>query len=220
MALSRLTLLLMHLAAAHAQQHSDFNGVWRLHEVVPRYTLTTAEFAIGAERIGTLSRMPARFKADWDGVALVLDWAVAWRWANRASTIAGPSVSLAESFHDDSTDSFGTRVRPHSVSFDRTPTDTAKLFDSPEQNSGDHFINVQVLKDLPSSALTPLMGNFRKALGVDCQYCHNQTACDSEGKPTKKTARGMISMTRDLNRREFQGRSATCHRGKPVPLPE
>jgi len=128
-----------------------------------------------------------------------------------------------KSFHDDFSDAFKTRVRKHSADFDREPEDRGKVFELPEQNSSEHFRNVQVLKDVPASALTPLMGSFQSALGVDCQYCHNQSAYDSDERKTKNTARAMITMMADLNRREFQGRPAvtcaTCHRGKPTPVP-
>ena len=189
-----------------------------------RYTVNKVEFTLGTERTGTLQRMPARFKAAWDGNALVLDWAAVWPWGEQSEHHRWVMSDDGKSFHDDFTDTYKTRVRQHSATFDRASTDAAKFFDYPEQTSGDHFKNVQVLKDLPASALIPLMGTFQTVLGVDCTYCHNQTAYDSDEKQTKKTARRMISMTSDLNRREFEGRNAvtciTCHRGKSVPAPQ
>jgi len=84
---------------------ADFNGVWRLRGSSPpreslvrvsetrgtiklatfsqdgaRYTLTDAEFEIGGERSGTLQRMPATFKARWEGDALLLEWTTTWPW--------------------------------------------------------------------------------------------------------------------------------------------
>jgi hypothetical protein len=78
------------------------------------------------------------------------------------------------------------RACGHSLTFERAPADAVKVFDYPEQNSGDHFQNVQLLKELPSSALTPLMGTYQAALGVDCAFCHNQSAYESDEKTGKK----------------------------------
>ena len=238
-------LLLILLSTIQAQ-HADFNGVWRLRSTQPpaenlmlistkgdrismknfsqngsRYTLNEIEFAVGTERTGTLARMPAKFKATWEGSSLILEWATEWPWGEQSEHHRWTLSPDGKSFHDDSSDTFKTRVRQHSSDFDRAPAETAKFFDYPEQNSADHFKNVQVLKDLPSSALTPLMGTYQAALGVDCTFCHNQAAYDSDENPHKKTARKMISMTLDLNRREFQGNETivcfTCHRGKATP---
>ena len=228
------------------QEHPNFQGVWRLHdstsvsESLPsistngagltmktfsrganRYTLTEAEFVIGKERSGTLQRMPARFRASCDGSALVLEWSAIWPWGEQSEHHKMVMSEDGKSLLDDFTDTFKTRVRQHSATYDRAPSEAEKLFDYPEQNSGEHFKNVQVLKNLPASALTRLMGKIQTALGVDCTYCHNQPAYDSVEKPEKKMARKMISMTLDLNRREFQGRDTvtcfTCHRGKSTP---
>ena len=234
------------LPMANGQEHPGFQGVWKLHESTPsaesilwitlngadlkvrnysgskaRYTINDTEFTIGAERQGTLQRMPARFKANWEGDALVLDWAAVWPWGEQSEHHRWTLSADGRSFHDEFTDTFKTRVRPHSGTFDRAPDDAAKVFDSPEQTSGEHYKNIQLLKDLPASALTPLMGSYQSALGVDCTFCHNQAAYDSDEKPAKKMARKMITMTLDLNQREFAGREAitcaTCHRGKTSP---
>ena len=234
------------LLTARGQQGPDFHGVWRFRETTAsseyflllsesgthlslktfsrngtRYTLTEANFVVGREEKGTFQRMPAKFKASWDSGALVLDWAVEWPWGEQSEHHRWVLNEDGKSFHDDSTDTFKTRIRQHSSDFDRAPGDVAKLFEYPEQNSGEHFKNVQVLKDLPASAITPTMGTYQAALGVDCTHCHNQSAYDSDEKTIKQTARKMILMTAELNRREFRGRGAitcvTCHRGNLTP---
>ena len=66
--------------------------------------------------------------------------------------------------------------------------------------------NLQVLpKDIPREQLLQTMQAFTQALGVQCNYCHvqegrggrNDMAADE--KPTKKTARAMIVLAREIN---------------------
>jgi hypothetical protein len=250
--LALLIILPIPSARSQSQQqaHPDFTGIWRVRETTPpsenltmvstqddnlrlktfsqygtRYTLNDMEFKIGSpERTGTLAHMPARFKANWDDNALILEWTVVWPWGEQSEHHRWIMNPDGKGFRDDFSDTFKTRVRQHVSNFDRAPSDVSKFFAYPEQTSGEHFKNVQVLKDLPGSEMTPLMGRFQAALGAGCTHCHNQSAYDSDEKESKKTARRMISMTLDLNRREFQGRSVitcnTCHRGKPVPAVE
>ena len=103
----------------------------------------------------------------------------------------------------------------------------------------DSLINVQVFpKNTPVMDVIGQMRNFTGALGVRCQFCH----VGEEGKPletfdfasdkkkTKLTARQMMRMVQEVNRRldTIPERStppvtvvcATCHRGltRPVPL--
>ena len=106
--------------------------------------------------------------------------------------------------------------------------------------------NLQVLPpDTPQDEVLQLMQGFSAALGVQCTYCHVQTA-GSAGRgrggrgaaaafdyaaddlPQKKTARAMMRMVGDLNTtlttavgRELAASSRvgciTCHRGVVVP---
>jgi hypothetical protein len=73
------------------------------------------------------------------------------------------------------------------------------------------------------------------ALGVRCDYCHvedkaaNKFDYASDAKPEKDTARSMMRMTLELNKKYFgQGQPVigsssmlvtcyTCHHGDPVP---
>jgi tetratricopeptide (TPR) repeat protein len=95
--------------------------------------------------------------------------------------------------------------------------------------------NLQIIpKDTPRPQLLQQMQAIANALGVQCTYCHvmegrggrNDMAADE--KPTKKAARGMMLLTRDINARlpDAIGKAqdattrvgcATCHRGVPVP---
>ncbi|HEY1912135.1 MAG TPA: c-type cytochrome [Vicinamibacterales bacterium] len=95
--------------------------------------------------------------------------------------------------------------------------------------------NLQIFpKDTPRQQVVTTMQAFTQALGVQCNYCHvmegrggrNDMAADE--KPTKKAARGMMMLAREVNTKlpEAVGKSAdattrvgcvTCHRGVPIP---
>ena len=106
----------------------------------------------------------------------------------------------------------------------------------------DSLINVKVIpKSTPVMQVVGMMRNFAGALGVRCQYCH----IGEEGQPlaqfdfakdekrTKLTARQMMRMVEEINRRidtlphdhdqphdSLRVTCNTCHRGvaRPVPL--
>jgi hypothetical protein len=88
----------------------------------------------------------------------------------------------------------------------------------PPETAGHRFKNIQVLKDLPADQLLPTMRGFSEALGVRCGFCHvskpDHTGFELDDKPTKRTARKMILMVQDINKREtvIHGQ-ATCYMG-------
>lgn len=95
--------------------------------------------------------------------------------------------------------------------------------------------NLQIFpKDAPRQQVLQTMQAFTQALGVECNYCHvqegrggrNDMAADE--KPTKKAARGMMLLAREINEKlppavgkAAEGTTrvgcATCHRGVPIP---
>ena len=97
--------------------------------------------------------------------------------------------------------------------------------------------NLKVLpKDISHAELIALMGQFTRALGVRCSYCHvseqekpdakNRFALDD--KPAKNKARAMMEMTRDINQKylaqlasretpAINVQCVTCHRGVTEP---
>jgi photosynthetic reaction center cytochrome c subunit len=83
--------------------------------------------------------------------------------------------------------------------------------------AGDAYMNVQVLKDIPSDQLLPSMRYITVALGVSCDYCHEAKDFDSDDKPEKVTARKMMAMMLAINKDNFNGRREvtcyTCHHG-------
>ena len=95
--------------------------------------------------------------------------------------------------------------------------------------------NLQVLaKDIPRQQLLATMQGIASGLGVECNYCHvregaggrNDMAADD--KPTKKAARQMLLLVRDINTKvptavgktpeaSTRVECVTCHRGVPIP---
>jgi hypothetical protein len=94
--------------------------------------------------------------------------------------------------------------------------------------------NLKVLpSDISGEEIDKVMHGFEKQLGVPCGYCHEQA---SEGKeidyasdenPMKQTARFMISMTGDINKKYLAQLGdrryappitcGNCHRGQVEP---
>src|SRR5215469_17572958 len=85
--------------------------------------------------------------------------------------------------------------------------------------------NIKELKGMPNAQLIPVMNFMSASLGVSCDFCHvskdGQLDAAAEGKDEKNTARDMIRMVLDINRRDFKGEPQvscfTCHAGQAVP---
>ncbi|HZY62050.1 MAG TPA: c-type cytochrome [Edaphobacter sp.] len=94
--------------------------------------------------------------------------------------------------------------------------------------------NLQVLpKDISSKDLMATMRQFTGALGVHCNFCHEQNAQThrpdfaSDAKPEKAAARVMMRMTAEINAKYLtqlpdkggmmQVSCGTCHRGHSTP---
>lgn len=102
---------------------------------------------------------------------------------------------------------------------------------------GDKPVNLKVLpKDISDQQLNRIMDqDCSDGLGVTCDYCHVEKKgalpqdYASDAKPEKDTARSMMRMTLELNKKYFGktqpaiGDSTmlvtcyTCHHGRPVP---
>jgi photosynthetic reaction center cytochrome c subunit len=85
------------------------------------------------------------------------------------------------------------------------------------KTAGQVFKNVEVLTDVPADQLMPSMRYITFALGVRCDYCHRQDQFESDEKPAKKRARGMMKMMFRIDNTYFSGDRAvtcyTCHHG-------
>jgi photosynthetic reaction center cytochrome c subunit len=93
---------------------------------------------------------------------------------------------------------------------------------SAQKTAGEFYMNVQVLKNIPSDQLTPAMRYITAALGVECEYCHDTKNFRSDEKAHKVTARKMMTMMFAIDQDNFNGRREvtcyTCHRGAAHPL--
>jgi hypothetical protein len=114
---------------------------------------------------------------------------------------------------------------------------TVFILDIAATGLGDKPVNLKVLpKNISDSLLNKIMvEDCGDALGVNCDYCHvankaaNTVDYASDAKPEKDTARSMMRMTLELNRKYFGQAKAslgdanlyitcyTCHHGNPVP---
>ncbi len=101
----------------------------------------------------------------------------------------------------------------------------------------EEFTNLQVLpRDIAQQELIGTMRGFALGLGVRCEHCHvgepgaplSSFDFAADDKPTKRTARVMLQMTRTINNEHLDGvvdelrtglevRCVTCHRGQPRP---
>jgi hypothetical protein len=83
------------------------------------------------------------------------------------------------------------------------------------------YKNVQVLRGMSAAEFMGTMSFMSASLGVRCGFCHVQGDFSLDDKPAKKTARGMIHMTRDINEKNFSEPAVTCytcHRGSEMPV--
>jgi len=94
--------------------------------------------------------------------------------------------------------------------------------------------NLQVLpEDISDAQLDSIMKQYNKALGVSCNFCHTKRSdypdsldYASDKDPMKTTARKMMRMTIEINRKNFRTDPKkrphelnevtcyTCHRGE------
>lgn len=81
--------------------------------------------------------------------------------------------------------------------------------------------NIKVLRGTPADSFNQTMHLISGELGVDCEYCHLEKDRASDELETKRTARQMMKMMIDINKRSFNGKQVvncyTCHRGSPKP---
>src|SRR4029079_18321639 len=112
------------------------------------------------------------------------------------------------------------------------------LSQAPGKWPPDSLMNVRVIpRTTPVMDVVGVMRNFTSALGVRCQFCHvgqegqplERFDFVSDQKRTKLTARQMMLMVQEINRRvdTLPGRATngvqvscmTCHRGVMRPMP-
>ncbi|HUQ65223.1 MAG TPA: c-type cytochrome [Flavitalea sp.] len=96
-------------------------------------------------------------------------------------------------------------------------------------NDDPKFKNLKVLdKNISRDDLTIIMKQFKTALGVKCNFCHAASKTDStkldfasDENKHKNIARGMMRMTKRINKKYFKQAGNvtcfTCHNGQKEP---
>jgi photosynthetic reaction center cytochrome c subunit len=83
------------------------------------------------------------------------------------------------------------------------------------------YKNIKVLNGTPADQVIESMHQIRAALGVNCEFCHDDPDRSTDTKMPKETARGMMRMVMDINKNNFKGEQEvtcyTCHRGSTAP---
>lgn len=95
-----------------------------------------------------------------------------------------------------------------------------------EETMEQKYKNIQALKGLPASQMRAMMNYISASLGMGCADCHvkngDQWAFEKDDNNHKVIARRMITMTMDINKASFNGRTQvtcyTCHQGHDHPL--
>jgi photosynthetic reaction center cytochrome c subunit len=131
--------------------------------------------------------------------------------------------------------SFGVLLLTASVAGAQTPPPAGGAGAGQRAGGPPPMSNLQIFpKDAPREQVLATMQAFTQALGVQCNYCHVQEGrggrndMASDEKSTKKAARGMMVLARDINSKlpgavgKFADATtrvgcATCHRGVPIP---
>lgn len=83
------------------------------------------------------------------------------------------------------------------------------------------YKNIKVLNGAPADQVIESMHLIRGALGVNCEFCHEDPDRAADTKEPKETARMMMRMVMDINKNNFKGQQEvtcyTCHRGNAIP---
>lgn len=83
------------------------------------------------------------------------------------------------------------------------------------------YKNIKAMNGTPADQLIESMHLIRGALGVDCEFCHDDPDRSTDTKKPKEVARDMIRMMIAINKNSFNGAQEvtcyTCHRGSAIP---
>lgn len=103
-----------------------------------------------------------------------------------------------------------------------TPDATPATDTKPPPDKKKKLENIKALpKSWSYEKVEKLMKTYERALGEECEFCHDEDDYASDDNKHKKVAREMIEMQNALNRKYFKGQSKitcyTCHLGKKEP---
>src|SRR4029077_16867985 len=84
------------------------------------------------------------------------------------------------------------------------------------------YKSIKVPNGTPADQVIESMHQIRAALGVSCEFCHEDPDRAADTKKPKETARDMMRMVMDINKNNFKGKQEvtcyTCHRGNAAPM--
>ncbi|PYU33951.1 MAG: c-type cytochrome [Acidobacteria bacterium] len=103
------------------------------------------------------------------------------------------------------------------------PTHAQAAPPSMEGKTAEQFYkSIKVLNGVPADQVIESMHQIRAALGVNCEFCHEDPDRAADTKEAKETARQMMRMVMDINKNNFKGQQEvtcySCHRGSTVPM--
>jgi photosynthetic reaction center cytochrome c subunit len=83
------------------------------------------------------------------------------------------------------------------------------------------YKSIKVLNGVPADQVIESMHLIRGALGVSCEFCHEDPDRAADTKEMQETARAMMRLVMDINKNNFKGEQEvtcyTCHRGQAIP---
>jgi hypothetical protein len=182
----------------------------------------TYRFKIGGdESRNEMNGAATRSTAKWDGSTLVI---------TSLSTMNGREARVEDRYTLSPDGKTLTMVESRQMGTNQ-PMQATVVFDKqegstwepdrPPKKMEEIYKNIQVLNGVPANRLRPIMQNFNRSLGVECNHCHVQGQFPSDDKPQKTTARNMLKMVHNINQANFNGNMEvscwTCHRGAAKP---
>lgn len=207
------------------QQGSTLKETTQTTSRMGEYRSSATYNTAGEESRNLYRGLRMKSKASLDGNALVIESTVPGEHPTniREKYTLGPD---GKTLTVETTTNANGKETTQTAVLEKQPDEAGEALKKPEQTAGEHFKNVQLLKDVPSSQFIDTMRYFSASLGVRCDHCHVEGHFDSDDKQEKLFARKMISMTRSIDDQTFGGhpevRCYTCHRGsvKPISMPQ
>jgi len=209
------------------QNGPEITILWRDHYPEGNEEVTTSKFRIGSDdNENQIHGAPMKSSARWQDSSLAVD-SVAMFGHDRLQMNDLWTLS-----QDGQTLTFQERhqfaAEPAAVDrsvFERQP-DASWEQSQDRRPAEEVYKNIQVMRGLPASQLPAAMAFFARSLGVNCGHCHVPNEFEKDDKPSKATARRMLTMVHQINESNFAPDHPvscwTCHRGnvKPESLPK
>jgi hypothetical protein len=203
------------------QQGSDLTMTTRI-ETKAGEEFQKSHFTIGSdENINQVMDSNVKSKVQWKDGALAVDSVTNMgqgeQHANDTWTLSADGQTLA--FHESRVMGNGT-TNESTIVYEKQPEADWEA-PHPAKPAEEVYKNIQVFKGMPATDVMVAMRSFTRALGVHCEFCHDEKAFESDDLHPKLAARKMILMARQINTDNFHGHMRvtcwTCHRGATEP---